>query len=54
MISLTKGVYSAYCKGFQCAIKIADYFLGYRMPEYIFGRGFVEKLPELLNEKDAG
>lgn len=54
MISFASGIYSVYCKGFQCAIKIADYFLGYRMPEYIFGRGFVERLPQLLIEKDAG
>ncbi len=47
-------IYSAYCKTFQCAIKIADYFLGYRMPEYIFGRGFVDRLPQFLKEKDAG
>ena len=54
MIKLSSGIYGTYCRGFQCAIKIADYFLGYRMPEYIFGRGFVERLPQLLKEKDAG
>ena len=54
MISLRSGIYSTCCRGFQCGIKIADYFLGYRMPEYIFGRGFVDRLPQLLKEKDAG
>ena len=54
MISLVSGVYSAYCRGFQCAIKIADYFLGYRMPEYIFGRGYINRLPQILKEKGAG
>ena len=47
-------LYGLYCDAFQGAIKIADYFLGYRMPEYIFGRGFVDRLPQLLKEKDAG
>lgn len=35
-------------------MKISNYFLGYHMPEYVFGRGFVKKLPDVLKEKDAG
>lgn len=54
MVSLTSGIYNAYCKALQCGIKAADYFLGYRMPEYIFGRGFVDRLPQMLKDKDAG
>lgn len=47
-------LYGLYCDAFQAGIKIADYFLGYRMPEYIFGRGAVDKLPQMLKDKDAG
>ncbi len=54
MSSLKSGIYKTSCRVVQCGIKIADCFLGYRMPEYIFGRGFLDKLPELLKEKDAG
>ena len=47
-------LYSIYCNTIQCGIKAANYFLGYRMPEYVFGRGAVDKLPDLLKDKDAG
>lgn len=35
-------------------MKVGNYFLGYHMPEYIFGRGFVSRLPQILKDKDAG
>ncbi len=42
-----------YCKIFQAVMKIANYFLGYRMPEYISGPGSIEKLPGLMKAKGA-
>ena len=39
---------------FQYGMKAGNYFLGYHMPEYIFGRGSVKELPRVLKEKDAG
>ena len=35
-------------------MKVANYFLGYRMPEYIEGAGAIKKLPQMLKEKGAG
>ena len=34
------GFYDLVCDVTQCGIKIFDYFLGYRLPDYICGRGF--------------
>lgn len=42
------------CSTVQLGIKVIDYFLGYRLPEYTFGKGALEKLPQILKEKDAG
>lgn len=42
-----------YCKIFQAVMKLANYFLGYRMPEYISGPGSIEKLPGLMKAKGA-
>ena len=39
---------------FQYGMKAGNYFLGYHMPEYIFGRGSINELPRVLNEKNAG
>ena len=47
-------MYKLYCRIFQAVMKVANYFLGYRMPEYIEGPGAVLKLPEMLKEKGAG
>lgn len=43
----------AYCRTFQSVMKIANYFLGYRMPEYIEGPGSIARLPEFMKEKGA-
>jgi len=43
-----------YCRTFQAVMKVANYFLGYRMPEYIEGPGVVKELPAMLKEKGAG
>ena len=51
-----KGVgkmYKIYCRIFQAVMKIANYFLGYRMPEYIDGPGSIKTLPNYMREKGA-
>ena len=40
-----------YCRVFQAAMKVGNYFMGYRMPDYIEGAGCVVKLPEQIKEK---
>lgn len=40
-----------WCRIFQGALKIANYLLSYRMPEYIEGAGKVKKLGAFLKEK---
>ena len=47
-------LYRLCCNTIQLGIQFVDYFLGYRMPEYTFGKGSLEKLPQILKEKDAG
>lgn len=43
-----------YCRVFQAGMKIANYFIGYRMPDYIEGVGSLTKLSNMLEEKKAG
>lgn len=47
-------MYGVYRDVFQGVMKVSNYFLGYHMPEYIFGRGSVKELPRVLREKNAG
>ena len=47
-------IYKLYRDVFQGGMKVSNYFLGYRMPEYIFGRGFVKRLPQVLKDRGAG
>ena len=42
-----------WCRIFQGVMKLANYFLGYRMPEYIEGSGSIAKLPQFMKEKGA-
>lgn len=42
-----------WCRIFQGVMKLANYFLGYRMPEYIEGPGSIAKLPQFMKEKGA-
>ena len=42
-----------YCRTFQAVMKVANYFMGYRMPEYIEGPGSISRLPEFMREKGA-
>jgi len=41
----------AYDRVFQGVMKFGNYFMGYRMPEYIEGAGCVVKLPEIVKSK---
>ena len=47
-------VYTLYCKIFQGVMKVANYFLGYRTPEFIKGPGCIRDLPGMLKDKGAG
>ena len=40
-----------WCRIFQGGMKIGNYFLGYRTPEYIEGAGSVKKLAKILKEQ---
>lgn len=56
-VNHTKGLFDMfkklYCRIFQAVMKVANYFLGYRMPEYISGPGSIRKLPGLMKAKGA-
>ena len=45
------GMYKAFCRTFQYVMKIGNYVLPYRMPEYIEGEDSVLKLPQWIKEK---
>lgn len=40
----------AYCRTFQGVMKVANYFLGYRTPEYVEGPGSIKKLPGMIQK----
>lgn len=42
---------TAYCRAFQAVMKVGNYFMGYRMPEYIEGPGSIKKLASMIREK---
>lgn len=42
--------YNIYCRVYQSALKLGNYFMGYHMPDYIEGPGCVRRLPELLQK----
>ena len=42
-----------YCRIFQAGMKVANYFLGYRMPEYVEGPGAIARLPEFMKKNGA-
>lgn len=44
-------MYKAFCRTFQAVMKVANYFLGYRMPEYIEGAGSIKRLAGWIKEK---
>ena len=41
-----------WCRLFQGVLKIGNYFMGYRMPEYLEGPGKINQLGAFLKEKD--
>ena len=40
-----------YCRAFQAALKLGNYFMGYRMPKYLEGAGAISRLGAFLREK---
>jgi len=40
-----------YCRVFQAVMKVGNYFMGYRTPEYIEGVGCIKQLPKQIKEK---
>ena len=46
--------YRIYCRAFQAAMKLGNYFLGYRTPETMEGAGCSLALPEALRSRGAG
>ena len=40
------------CRAFQSVLKIGNYFMGYRMPEYLEGPGKIRELGTFLKEKN--
>ena len=47
-------MYRIYRGIFQTGMKVGNYCMGYRLPEFICGRGFINKLPQMLKDKGAG
>ncbi len=48
---IQESMYKAYCRSFQSTMKAANYFMGYRMPEYIEGPGSITRLAGLIKDK---
>lgn len=46
-------LYKAYCRIFQAVLKAGNYFMGYRMPDYIEGPGCIKRMPELLKRDNV-
>lgn len=44
-------IYTIFDRTFQLGMKAGNYFLGYRMPEYIEGAGCIKELPEMILER---
>lgn len=49
---MAKTVKKIYCRTFQGVLKIANYFMGYRMPRCIEGVGTVVKLPKHIKKRN--
>ena len=49
---MAKTVKIIYCRTFQGVLKIANYFMGYRMPRCIEGIGTVVKLPKHVKKRN--
>ncbi|MDO5440968.1 MAG: iron-containing alcohol dehydrogenase [Bacillota bacterium] len=42
------GMNKTYCRVFQAVMKVGNYFMGYRMPEYLEGPGCIKELPKQI------
>lgn len=51
MGALIRCLETARCRSFQGVLKLANYFMGYRMPKYIEGPGTLRQLPKLLSKE---
>jgi hypothetical protein len=51
---IQRSMYKVYCRSFQNTMKAANYFMGYRMPEYLEGPGSILRLASLIKEKGTG
>ncbi len=43
---------TAFCRSFQAVLKLGNYFMGYRIPQYWEGPGKIRELGAILKEKD--
>lgn len=50
-MNLLKKCNVLWCRAFQIVMKAGNYFVGYRMPEYIEGPGKTAQLGSFLKEK---
>ena len=50
-MSLSYHLEVLWCRTFQSVLKIGNYFMGYRMPEYLEGPGKIKELGAFLKEK---
>ena len=44
-------MFKVYCRVFQAVMKVGNYFMGYRMPDYISGAGCIKELPDQIKDK---
>ena len=50
-MELTQKLEVLWCRTFQSVLKVGNYFMGYRVPEYIEGPGKIKELGACLKEK---
>ncbi|MBR6595987.1 MAG: iron-containing alcohol dehydrogenase [Oscillospiraceae bacterium] len=50
-VELTQKLEVLWCRTFQSVLKVGNYFMGYRVPEYIEGPGKIKELGACLKEK---
>ncbi len=49
--SMCQDLFKVYCRVFQAVMKVGNYFMGYRMPDYIQGAGCIKQLPGIIKSK---
>ena len=50
-MSISYKVEVIWCRTFQAVLKVGNYFMGYRMPQYLEGPGKIKELGKFLQEK---